>query len=186
MKSKNLICLVGETSRGKDTVAKILQEDYNLKPVCSYTTRPMRPGEIEGREHYFITRELAENYYPEYENIVARTEINGNIYFATSKNIQDADFYIIDPNGIKFFDERHPEISKFIVYITCSLDIARERAIKRGDKMTVFENRVIDESKQFEEFKQSHNYHTVITNNGTITDLKKQVDLMIQEYHKFY
>ena len=61
MKSKNLICLVGETSRGKDTVAKILQEDYNLKPVCSYTTRPMRPGEIEGREHYFITRELAEN-----------------------------------------------------------------------------------------------------------------------------
>ena len=112
--------------------------------------------------------------------------INVNIYFATSKNIKDADFYIIDPNGIKFFDERHPEISKFIVYITCSLDIARERAIKRGDKITVFENRVIDEFKQFEEFKQSHSYHTVITNNGTITDLKKQVDLMIQEYHKFY
>ena len=58
--------------------------------------------------------------------------------------------------------------------------------MKRGDTMTVFENRVIDEFKQFEEFKQSHSYHTVITNNGTITDLKKQVDLMIQEYHKFY
>ena len=54
---KKLFCILGETSRGKDTFARILENDYGLRQVVSCTTRPMRLGEQEGREHYFISEE---------------------------------------------------------------------------------------------------------------------------------
>ena len=48
---KKLFCIIGETARGKDTLAKILENDYGLRQVVSYTTRPIRPGEKDGREN---------------------------------------------------------------------------------------------------------------------------------------
>ncbi len=48
--------LMGKSSSGKDTMYKKLIEDkeLELKTVVGYTTRPMREGEKEGVEYYFI------------------------------------------------------------------------------------------------------------------------------------
>jgi len=52
----NIICLMGKSSSGKDTIFKLLMEDMelNLKPVVSYTTRPIRNNETDGVEYFFI------------------------------------------------------------------------------------------------------------------------------------
>ena len=51
-----IFILLGKSSTGKDTVFKeLLQCPWaNVKPVVSYTTRPMRSHECYGREYYFI------------------------------------------------------------------------------------------------------------------------------------
>lgn len=47
---------MGKSSTGKDTIYKeLLKSDkLNLKEAVIYTTRPIRAGEVNGREYYFV------------------------------------------------------------------------------------------------------------------------------------
>lgn len=51
-----IIYLMGKSACGKDTIFKELlrQEEINLETVIPYTTRPIRAGEQNGIEYYFI------------------------------------------------------------------------------------------------------------------------------------
>ena len=50
-----IVCLMGKSSTGKDTIFKRLlaQEALGLQRIVPYTTRPMREGEEEGVEYHF-------------------------------------------------------------------------------------------------------------------------------------
>lgn len=50
---------MGKSSTGKDTIFKeILRENnYSFKTIVSYTTRPIREGEKEGGEYFFVDEE---------------------------------------------------------------------------------------------------------------------------------
>lgn len=50
-----IVCLMGKSSTGKDTIYKRLldKEELGLKRIVPYTTRPMREGEQEGVEYHF-------------------------------------------------------------------------------------------------------------------------------------
>lgn len=54
-----IVYLMGKSSTGKDTVFKRLLEDstMNLETVVPYTTRPIREGETDGVEYFFIDEE---------------------------------------------------------------------------------------------------------------------------------
>ena len=81
-----MILIAGRTGSGKNTYADILKEK-GYKAVISYTTRPKR-YETEDT-HIFISNEEADII----EDKVASTTINDYKYFATKKQIQDADYY---------------------------------------------------------------------------------------------
>jgi len=51
-----LICVIGKSSSGKDTIYKVLLNDkaLNLNTVILYTTRPIREGEKNGVEYFFV------------------------------------------------------------------------------------------------------------------------------------
>ena len=53
--------LMGKSSSGKDNIFKALvgDKELNLKTVIMYTTRPMRAGEKEGVEYYYVDNEKA-------------------------------------------------------------------------------------------------------------------------------
>ncbi|MCI9082730.1 MAG: guanylate kinase [Lachnospiraceae bacterium] len=58
-----IFCLMGKSACGKDTIYKRLLTDTSLalKTLVPYTTRPIRDGETDGVEYYFLTeKELAE------------------------------------------------------------------------------------------------------------------------------
>ena len=52
-----LIIPMGKTGTGKDTIARFILDRSFILPIISYTTRPIRNGEVDGREHWFITDE---------------------------------------------------------------------------------------------------------------------------------
>ena len=54
-----LIALVGPSGSGKSTLAaRVVAEHADFHLSVSYTTRAPRPGERDGREYHFVTREV--------------------------------------------------------------------------------------------------------------------------------
>lgn len=51
-----LYVIMGKSSSGKDTIYRKLMEDNELKlnKIITYTTRPARAGEVEGKEYHFV------------------------------------------------------------------------------------------------------------------------------------
>lgn len=54
-----IFIVMGKSATGKDTIFKYLKEskELNLKSVIGYTTRPIRIGEIDGVEYFFVNEE---------------------------------------------------------------------------------------------------------------------------------
>ena len=167
MKQK-IICILGESSTGKDSLIKkmIAINPDKYTPVISYTSRPIRPSEEDGREHYFLTpiefkmkKELSEG------NIVAYTKIGEYEYMATKSEVDGKLFYIIDPNGLKKLKETAGNIYDiYSIYITASHDVRKKRALKRGDKEKDFEARYKAEKEQFKDFLINKEYDYLIQN----------------------
>ena len=53
--------LMGKSSSGKDTIYKRLMADTSLglKNIVLYTTRPIRQGERDGMEYYFVDEKIS-------------------------------------------------------------------------------------------------------------------------------
>ncbi|MEQ9811626.1 MAG: guanylate kinase [Azospirillaceae bacterium] len=53
-----MLVLSSPSGAGKTSISRaLLERDGNLSLSISVTTRDMRPGEVEGRDYYFISRE---------------------------------------------------------------------------------------------------------------------------------
>ena len=54
-----IFCIMGKSATGKDTIYKELLQNptLGLKRIIPYTTRPIRDGEVQGREYYFCKEE---------------------------------------------------------------------------------------------------------------------------------
>ena len=69
-----IFCLMGKSAVGKDTIFKVLQEDFpQIKSVIMYTTRPIRENEKNGQEYFFVDREERRRLEAEGKVIECRT-----------------------------------------------------------------------------------------------------------------
>ena len=93
-----IFCLMGKSSSGKDTVFKKLLEEFKdrLKPVVTYTTRPKRKAEIEGKEYCFIDEETVQHY-----------EKNGQLIEKRTYHTVDGDWTYCTVNDGQFALETH-------------------------------------------------------------------------------
>lgn len=142
--NKIIALVVGPSGCGKTTVCEKLGEKYGLKQVHSYTTRPRRPSETAG--HIFID----ESEMPDKAEMCAYTYYNGNHYFATHKQVDEADLYVIDPAGVKAFNKwyRGKRIPKVISIYTPTVD-RMVRMLKRGDTPEQVQARIMTDDREF-------------------------------------
>lgn len=56
--------VLGKSCSGKDTIFNRIKDDsqLKLKTVVGYTTRPMREGEEDGKEYFFVTSQQLESF----------------------------------------------------------------------------------------------------------------------------
>lgn len=97
MSKIKLLALFGESSAGKDSIQHWLERKLkNIHGMVSYTSRPPRDYEIEGREYHFISQEefeklIVENkmlehtcfnnwYYGTYINELQKGKINVGVF----------------------------------------------------------------------------------------------------------
>lgn len=91
MKRRGLLIILSSPSgAGKSTLAKRLMAwDPTLRFSVSATTRPPRPGEEDGREYYFRSREAFEKMVAEGE-MLEHAEVFGNFYGSPKAPVEAA------------------------------------------------------------------------------------------------
>lgn len=158
-----LLCVLGRTSCGKDTLVGKLCERTGLTSITSYTTRPRRNN--EGNTHIFSTREEYERMQAE-GSVAAYTEIAGNIYWTTIDQLYEHSVYIIDPYGVETLRKLNlPHLRLVTVYINTPDEVRKERALnKRGDDRLVFMKRDMAEREQFKAMLRNANFDYAISN----------------------
>lgn len=158
-----LLCVVGRTGSGKDTLVNKLCERTGLKAINSYTTRPRR--ENEGDTHIFVTRDIYEQMQAQ-GNVAAYTEIANNAYWTTVNQLYENDIYIIDPNGIKTLKNLNlPNLRLVTVYINTPDKVREERALSmRKDDKRIFRTRDFSEAGQFREMLKNADFDYAISN----------------------
>jgi guanylate kinase len=75
-----LLILSSPSGAGKSTLSRLLMDwDRDMRFSVSATTRAPRPGELDGREYYFRTREEFESMVKSGE-MLEHAEVFGNLY----------------------------------------------------------------------------------------------------------
>lgn len=175
-----MIVLIGKTASGKNLIRDKLVNNYGYKSIVTYTTRPMRPGEIQDVTYHFISDEdfydkINSNFFAEWK--VYQT-INGEWYYgsATQDYVQDG-VIILTPSGVK--DIINSGINATIVLIDSSEDTIRKRLIYRGDD-AVEANRRIE--ADLLDFNNAEMLADIVVNN----DYNVNIDEIVENIHKEY
>ena len=158
-RTKSRIVLCGKAASGKDHLRQIL-EGRGFSYGISYTTRPPRDNEVDGRDYYFIDESEFQSLIDEkffYEHV----SFNGWLYGTSREQWYETDdVFIMTPSGInkiKIEDRK----STFIIYIDIPIEVRRERLSKRSDADSVDRRLQADENdfKNFTDFDIRINDH---------------------------
>ncbi len=147
--SKGVLYIVSAPSgAGKTSLVKaLLKTDPAIRLSVSYTTRAPRPGETDGRDYHFVSRERFEAMLAEGE-FLEHAEVYGNFY-GTSKGVIARDLNAgrdilleIDWQGAAQVQEHFPQAASIFI-LPPSFDALRTRLDGRGqDSAEVIERRL--------------------------------------------
>lgn len=177
---KNIICIIGKTGRGKDTLARRIHKEMGIPIICSYTTRAIRNNETDGVEHHFITNEEMDTLIKEKE-IIAYTEIAGNRYCATVIDDDYEEFiYIIDPKGFYSLKENFgSKYNIFAIELWASDYVIEDRIKKRGDDWNTYLERSNKEREDFDNFHNNYKYDISIS-------AEQPQDKIFSDFYRYY
>ena len=152
-----LIVLSGPSGVGKGTVRKALfnMPGHNLEYSISMTTRKQRPGEVNGKDYYFVSREEFEKRIEE-GKFLEYAEFVGNYYgtpldLVNEKLAQGKEVVLeIEVQGALQVREKCPE-AVFIFLAPPSKQALYDRLHSRGtESEEVIEQRVTKANKEFQ------------------------------------
>lgn len=153
------IILVGRAASGKDHIRKKL-EDRGFKYAVSYTTRPPRTSEVDGKDYIFISAEVAQKMIQN-DEFYEYVEFNGWLYGTSREQFETDDVFIMTPTGLSHIDEVSRKQS-FVIFIDIAEDVRRQRMLARDMPGDSVERRLEADRLDFENFS---NYDIRITNH---------------------
>ena len=164
-----IIYIIGKSSVGKDTIYQILKKKMNLKTYVMYTTRPIRTGEKNGIDYYYLKQEEMEKYINEIDSKVMEYRTYNTVYGPwTYATIMDKQFEsdndllmegtLESYNAVRMYFENDKKINVIPIYIEVDDGIRLERALKRekeqeNQKYEELCRRFLADSQDFSEEK---------------------------------
>lgn len=176
-----LVILSGVAGAGKDTIKKeLIKRMENVESLPSFTSRPIREGDVEGGTYHFISKE-------EFEKMIEKEEfyeydIHHNQYYGTSRKllndkIKSGKIIVkdIDVNGTEHLKELLVNDTKVVtIFLRVPKEELKHRLENRIDKPSPQE--IILRLNRFDyEESRINLYDYVLKNN----DLEKTVQIIM-------
>lgn len=176
-----MLVLVGPSAAGKTECAKLLISDYGLKKLVTCTTREMRPGEVEGRDYYFLSRrefeeKISEDYFVEW------IEYNKNFYGTPFSEIGPNKVVILEATGVKHYKEILGDHIK-ICYLDCPWEILEERMIQRLDSKESIIRRLELDKVLFADMKDFADW-SVPAYNLSVAEMTKKIFQLYKSFNE--
>ena len=156
---------MGETGSGKDTVANLLP----YPKIVSYKTGPMRPSDVQGVTHHFISDEKMDELVAS-GKMLAYTKTGEVRYCATvDQLVEDTYVYIINPDGVRWMKRNYKGDDVDILVFGLYNDLATRigRCESRGDDPNVVCDRIIHEQLDFFQFRMNGEFDYIINNRDS-------------------
>ncbi|HDL10232.1 MAG TPA: guanylate kinase [Candidatus Omnitrophica bacterium] len=177
MKFKNRLFIIsGPSGVGKTTISHLLLKSVpKLQKTISCTTRERRPGEVEGKDYYFISRK-------EFQSLIAKdaflewAKVLNDFYGTLKKEVitimrsgKDA-LLCIDVQGAEQVKSKIPSACTIFI-LPPSYSELKNRMEKRNEKKEVISRRL---KLAIREIKKVYNYDYYVIND----ELNKAVKLI--------
>ena len=194
VKAKKIFALLGYSSVGKDTILKqVLKDMDDVKPIISTTTRPMRKGETEGVEYYFIDdTEFFRRGTDFVEQRIYHTKVKENgvekdatwRYGIERAELEKDDYLIVIVDSVGYKELKNYVGNNKIVpiFISAPQEELKARALARGDLEAEVDRRLKDDYERFMDFRVRTVYHEVKNTNGRLEEAIKEVENIITKH----
>ena len=181
-----MIIIMGRAGTGKSSlVSELEKRGYEKIKTC--TTRPIRDGEEDGVDYFFLTddqfRKYAQNNY--FAEIKKYYTTEGEWLYGTPKvellSSDDKSVIILTPDGVRAVKpllDSHG-IQYTVVLIGAKASVIKRRMIQRGDNMDEIIRRIRADDEDFEDCEEFVNY--TLSNAGSIEDLANELERKLQE-----
>lgn len=181
----SLIIISGTTCAGKGTVIKhLLERNKDLYLSISYTSRPKRGSEVEGKDYYFVSPEefeekIRNNDFLEY------AQVQYGCYYGTPKReIEEKlnkgfDVILeIDVQGAKQIKEIFPQ-TILIFIMAPSMEVVKERIKARN---TEDAEQIIKRFRRaYQEINEINKYNYVVVNDKLEEAISKVEAILLSE-----
>ena len=143
------IIIVGKAGAGKNFFKEfLLTKGYQM--AISHTTRPMRGGEVQQEDYYFISRDLFEvsiknNMFFEHK------EYDGDIYGTSNRQMKKGNIFLFNPKKVLELPYNFKKHC-VVVYLDIDKETRLERLKKRVNAKDINQRIAADEI-EFDGFK---------------------------------
>ena len=165
-----IIALIGEAGSGKDTLMRnVLKVRPGLHEIVSCTTRPMREGEQEGINYFYLTKEAFAEKVLNGEMFEA-TSFNGWFYGTAKQSMDETvvNIGVFNPEGIEALLESN-EVDVTVYYVRATDKNRLLRQLNRENKPDVDE--IIRRFKADREDFYELDFDYIELANNTLADM---------------
>lgn len=152
-----MLVILGESASGKTTLLKMfISENPKYHKIVTYTTRPMRDGEVDGVDYHFISQD-AFNELVESGFFIEHAKYRDWAYGTAKADCESENaIAILTPAGLRALKRLGYDVTSIYVYVD-----RRSRLINilaRGDNIDEAYRRNLSDVGQFDEVIQEVDY----------------------------
>lgn len=185
-----ILTITGPSLSGKTTLESRLVGHYKMERIVSFTTRPIRKGEINGEHYYFLDRSIAEKKIAD-GHMAEHVEFQGHLYGILGSELQyklqkNSCIAVVEPRGVKQLSEYCKEngLEHKAVFLTNHPNVLAARFLQRfkeDDKASplTYSTRLVNMIRDEQNWIHEFDYDLIFTHFDSSNE-----DYLVQKVYK--